>query len=131
MLRRHCRIANYFRLQPSRNAANENAAAVFTSAVESSPAVLAAGGLSMETRTLLLMLLAGCASRGQILDMGNGKYSLLASGMSMARARESATAGANEYCAKSGKSAAIDTFDDKTFSSSWGGPTASVVFSCR
>jgi hypothetical protein len=87
----------------------------------------------MGTRTVLLvmMLLAGCASAGPVHDMGNGKYSLIANAMSMERARESATVGANDYCAKSGKSAAIVSFDDKTFSSSWGGPTVSVVFNCR
>jgi len=87
----------------------------------------------MRTRTALLlpMLLAGCASSGPVHDMGNGKYSLIANAMSMEHARETATAGANDYCAKSGKSAAVASFDDKTFSSSWGGPTVSVVFSCR
>jgi len=87
----------------------------------------------MGTRTMLLVLilLAGCESSGPVLDMGNGKHSLMASGMSMARAHERATEEANAYCAKSGKSAAIDGFEDKTFSSSWGGPTASVKFSCN
>jgi hypothetical protein len=87
----------------------------------------------MGTRTMLLvlMLLAGCASSSPIVDMGNGKHALMASGMSMSRAHERATEEANAYCAKSGKSAAIDSFEDKTFSSSWGGPTARAVFSCR
>jgi hypothetical protein len=90
-------------------------------------------GLAMGSRTVLLvlMLLAGCAGSGPVHDMGNGKYSLIAHAMSMERARESATAGAHDYCAKSRKSADIASFDDKTFSSSWGGPTVSVVFSCR
>jgi hypothetical protein len=86
-------------------------------------------------RTPLLggaLLLAGCAHTSHVQDAGNGVHSVTASANwgGYTGSREETIAQANDFCAKSGQTAAIQGFEDKPGVSPQGEQTSTLTFTC-
>jgi hypothetical protein len=79
-----------------------------------------------------VLLLAGCAHTNQVRDVGNGVHSVTASANwgGYTGSREETIAQANDFCAKSGQTAAIQSFEDKPGVSSKGEQTSTLTFTC-
>lgn len=80
---------------------------------------------------LLTLLLFGCAHTN-VLDMGNGRYSLNASSPSggFYGSHEQAVQLANDFCGKSVQQTLIDGFYDKAEIGPDGEHTSSIFFRC-
>jgi uncharacterized lipoprotein YajG len=78
------------------------------------------------------LLLAGCAHTSQVQDVGNGVHSVTASANlgGYTGSREETIAQANDFCAKSGQTAAIQSFEDKPGVSAKGEQTSTLMFTC-
>ena len=79
-----------------------------------------------------VLLLAGCAHTSPVQDAGNGMHSVTASANwgGYTGSREETIAQANDFCAKSGQTAAIQGFEDKPGVSPKGEQTSTLTFSC-
>ncbi len=79
-----------------------------------------------------VLLLAGCAHTSHVQDVGNGMHSVTASANwgGYTGSREETIAQANEFCAKSGQTAAIESFEDKPGVSPKGEQTSTLTFGC-
>jgi len=77
-------------------------------------------------------LLAGCAHTSQVQDLGNGMHAVTASANwgGYTGSREETIAQANEFCDKSGQTAAIESFEDKPGVSPKGEQTSTLNFRC-
>ena len=81
---------------------------------------------------LLALALIACAHTN-VSDMGAGLYAVTGRGTEQggtAAARADAVNQATAFCAKSGRKATVEDFDDKPLTA-WGSPTSSVVFRCE
>lgn len=79
---------------------------------------------------LCLLMLGACAGQA-VSDAGPGRYSVTAtSSHGVVAARERAIKLANKYCRRSGRQAAVESFDDVRLGGVIGDPTSSVVFTC-
>jgi len=78
------------------------------------------------------LLLAGCAHTSQVQDAGNGMHSVTASANwgGYTGSREETIAQANDFCAKSAQTAAIQAFEDKPGVSPKGELTSTLTFTC-
>jgi hypothetical protein len=79
-----------------------------------------------------VLLLAGCAHNSPVQDAGNGMHSVTASANwgGYTGSREETIAQANDYCARSGQTAAIDNFADKPGLNAKGEQTTTLTFNC-
>jgi hypothetical protein len=79
-----------------------------------------------------VLLLAGCAHTSHIQDAGNGMHSVTASANwgGYTGSREETIAQANDFCAKSGQTAAIQNFEDKPGVNAKGEQTTTLTFTC-
>jgi hypothetical protein len=80
-----------------------------------------------------VLLLAGCAHTSQVEDNGNGTHSVTASANlgGYTGSREETIAQANDFCAKSGQMAGIESFADKPGVSPKGEQTSTLTFTCK
>jgi hypothetical protein len=80
-----------------------------------------------------LLLLAGCAHTSHVEDHGNGLYAVTASANwgGYTGSREETIAQANDFCAKSKHTAAIESFEDKPGVSAKGEQTSTLSFRCN
>jgi hypothetical protein len=78
------------------------------------------------------LLLGGCAHTSHVQDVGNGMHSVTASANwgGYTGSREETIAQANDFCAKSRQTAAIDNFEDKPGVNAQGEQTTTLTFSC-
>ncbi len=79
-----------------------------------------------------VLLLAGCAHTTQVQNLGNGMHTVTASANwgGYTGSREETIAQANEFCGKSGQTAAIENFEDKPGVSPKGEQTSTLTFRC-
>ena len=79
-----------------------------------------------------LLLLAGCAHTSHVQDLSNGMHAVTASANwgGYTGSREETIAQANEFCDKSGQTAAIESFEDKPGVSPKGEQTSTLNFRC-
>src|SRR5215467_7972404 len=79
-----------------------------------------------------VLLLAGCAHTSHVQDAGNGTHSVTASANwgGYTGSREETIAQANDFCAKSGQTGAIQNFEDKPGVSAHGEQTSTLSFRC-
>jgi hypothetical protein len=79
-----------------------------------------------------MLLLAGCAHTSHVQDLGNGMHAVTASANwgGYTGSREETISQANEFCDKSGQTAAIESFEDKPGVSSKGEQTSTLNFRC-
>jgi Tfp pilus assembly protein PilP len=78
----------------------------------------------------VLLILGGCAGE-RVKDLGGGIHSVTAcSDDRISNSQVAATRAANNYCAKSGMEAVVDTFTEQDCPKSEI-PTTQVVFACR
>ena len=79
-----------------------------------------------------MLLLAGCAHTSNVQDVGNGMHAVTASANwgGYTGSREETIAQANEFCNKSGQTAAIESFEDKPGVSPNGEQTSTLNFRC-
>jgi hypothetical protein len=87
----------------------------------------------MKTTILASMLvLAGCAHSSHVQDSGNGMHSVTASANwgGYTGSREETIAQANDFCAKSGQMAAIESFEDKPGVNPKGEQTSTLTYTC-
>ena len=87
----------------------------------------------MKTAILVsLLLLAGCAHTSHVQDLGNGMHSVTASANlgGYTGSREETISLANDFCGKSGQTAAIESFEDKPGVSAKGEQTSTLNFRC-
>ena len=81
---------------------------------------------------LLASALIACAHTN-VSDMGAGQYAVTGRGAEQggpASARADAVNQASAFCAKSGRKAAVEDYDDKPLTA-WGPSTSSVIFRCK
>jgi hypothetical protein len=78
------------------------------------------------------LLLAGCAQSGHVQDLGNGLHAVTASANlgGYTGSREETIAQANDFCAESGQTAAIESFEDKPGVTAKGEQTSTLSFRC-
>jgi hypothetical protein len=76
-------------------------------------------------------LLIGC-THVRVVDLGDGRYALTVATASegYAGSHEQAVEEANDYCARSGQGAVIESFDDKPAAGLEGQHASSVTFRC-
>jgi len=87
----------------------------------------------MKTAILVsLLLLAGCAHTSHVQDLGNGMHSVTASANlgGYTGSREETISLANDFCDKSGQTAAIESFEDSPGVSAKGEQTSTLNFRC-
>src|SRR5215469_4210536 len=79
-----------------------------------------------------VLLLSGCAHTSHVQDLGNGMHSVTASANwgGYTGSREETIAQANDFCDKSGQTAAIESFDDKPGVTAKGEQTTTLNFKC-
>ena len=79
-----------------------------------------------------VLLLAGCAHTSHVQDLGNGMHAVTASANwgGYTGSREETISQANDFCDKSGQTAAIESFEDKPGASSQGEQTSTLNFRC-
>jgi hypothetical protein len=79
-----------------------------------------------------MLLLAGCAHTSHVEDLGNGTHAVTASANwgGYTGSREETIAQANDFCDKSGQTAAIESFQDKPGVSPKGEQTSTLNFRC-
>ena len=79
-----------------------------------------------------VLLLGGCAHTSQVQDAGNGMHSVTASANwgGYTGSREETISQANDFCAKSGQTAAIENFQDKPGVNAKGEQTTTLTFTC-
>src|SRR5215469_2753855 len=79
-----------------------------------------------------MLLLAGCAHTSHVQDAGDGMHSVTASANwgGYTGSREETIAQANDFCAKSGQTAAIENFEDKPGLNDRGEQTTTLTFRC-
>ena len=78
-----------------------------------------------------VLLLAGCV-HSDVHDLGNGLHAVTASANwgGYTGSREETISQANEFCDKSGQTAAIESFEDKPGVSPKGEQTSTLNFRC-
>ena len=78
------------------------------------------------------LLLAGCAHTSPVQDAGNGMHSVTASADrgGYPGSREETISQANDFCARSGQTAAIENFEDKPGVNAQGEQTTTLTFNC-
>jgi hypothetical protein len=78
------------------------------------------------------LLLAGCAHTSHVQDLGDGKHAVTASANwgGYTGSREETISLANDFCGKSGQTAAIESFEDKPGVSPKGEQTSTLNFRC-
>ena len=89
--------------------------------------------MGMKAATLAAVcLMVGCTHTNSVHDVGNGMHSITASANwgGYTASREETIAQANDFCGKSGQTAAIESFEDKPGVDSKGGQTSTMVFRC-
>ena len=83
-------------------------------------------------RSLIILLLAGCASTSEVVPYGSGVYLITAkSGSGTATRGELQTMAAKEanaYCAKQGKTMQVK--QDTAIGNVWTGPSSRLLFTC-
>jgi hypothetical protein len=87
----------------------------------------------MKTAILVgLLLLAGCAHTSHVQDLGNGMHAVTASANwgGYTGSREETIPLANDFCGKSGQTAAIESFEDKPGVNAKGEQTSTLNFRC-
>jgi hypothetical protein len=87
----------------------------------------------MKTAILASLLpLVGCAHTVHVQDLGNGLHAVTASANlgGYTGSREETIAQANDFCAKSKQTAAIESFEDKPGVSAKGEQTSTLSFRC-
>jgi len=87
----------------------------------------------MKTAMLASLLpLVGCAHTSPVQDLGNGLHSVTASANwgGYTGSREETIAQANDFCAKSKQTAAIESFEDKPGVGAKGEQTSTLSFRC-
>lgn len=79
-----------------------------------------------------MLLLAACAQTSHVQDLGNGMHAVTASANwgGYTGSREETISQANEFCDKSGQTAAIESFEDKPGLSQKGEQTSTLNFRC-
>ena len=79
-----------------------------------------------------MLLVAGCAQTSHVQDLGNGMHAVTASANwgGYTGSREETISQANEFCDKSGQTAAIASFEDKPGVSPKGEQTSTLNFRC-
>ncbi|HEX8782607.1 MAG TPA: hypothetical protein VF764_04500 [Steroidobacteraceae bacterium] len=79
-----------------------------------------------------MLLLAGCAHTSNVQDLGNGMHAVTASANwgGYTGSREETISQANDFCDKSGQTAAIESFEDKPGVNSKGEQTSTLNFRC-
>jgi hypothetical protein len=79
-----------------------------------------------------VFLMAGCTHTSSVQDTGNGMHSITAAADwgGYTGSREEAIAQANEYCARSDRTASIDRFEDHPGVTAKGEQTSTMVFTC-
>ena len=79
-----------------------------------------------------LLPLVGCAHTGHVQDLGNGLHAVTASANlgGYTGSREETIAQANDFCAKSKQTAAIESFEDKPGVNAKGEQTSTLSFRC-
>jgi len=79
-----------------------------------------------------LLLLAGCAHTSHVQDLGNGMHAVTASANlgGYTGSHEETISLANDFCDKSGQTAAIESFEDKPGVSPKGEQTSTLNFRC-
>jgi hypothetical protein len=78
------------------------------------------------------LLLGGCAHTSHVQDAGEGMHSVTASANwgGYTGSREETISQANDFCARSGQTAAIANFEDKPGVNANGEQTTTLTFSC-
>jgi hypothetical protein len=78
------------------------------------------------------LLIGGCAHTSQVQDADNGMHTVTASANwgGYTGSREETISEANDFCAKSGHTAAIENFEDKPGVNAQGEQTTTLTFSC-
>lgn len=87
----------------------------------------------MKTAMLASLLpLVGCAHTSHVQDLGNGLHSVTASANwgGYTGSREETIARANDFCANSKQTVAIEGFEDKPGVSAKGEQTSTLSFKC-
>jgi len=87
----------------------------------------------MKSVTLtIVLLLAGCAHTSQVQDLGNGMHAVTASANlgGYTGSHEETISQANDFCDKTGQTAAIESFEDKPGVSPKGEQTSTLNFRC-
>ena len=79
-----------------------------------------------------MLLLAGCGHTSDVRDLGNGMHAVTASANwgGYTGSREETIAQANDFCDKSGQTAAIESFEDKPGVTAKGEQTSTLNFRC-
>jgi hypothetical protein len=79
---------------------------------------------------LCLLALSGCAGT-DVKEAGAGRYTITAtSTKGLVAARTDAVKRANKYCAQTGHSAVVESYEDVRLGGVLGDPTASIAFTC-
>ncbi len=78
------------------------------------------------------LLFCGCAHTSHVQDVGDGMHSVTASANwgGYTGSREETIAQANDFCAESGQTAAIEKFEDKPGVNAKGEQTTTLTFHC-
>ena len=79
-----------------------------------------------------MLVLVGCAHSSHVQDLGNGMHAVTASANwgGYTGSREETISQANEFCDRSGQTAAIESFEDKPGVSPKGEQTSTLNFRC-
>jgi hypothetical protein len=79
-----------------------------------------------------LLLITACAHSSHVQDLGSGMHAVTASANlgGYTGSREETISQANDFCAKSGQTAAIESFEDKPGVSAKGEQTSTLNFRC-